>query len=76
MLESHLPILKRLSPFAALNDVASISIPFIQLRDHLNELPKDVIYVVQGPSSPKIGMVGAYLLNENGFIAYVLEQHS
>jgi len=59
-----------------LNDVASISIPFIELRDHLNELPKDVIYVVQGPSSPKIGMVGAYLLNENGFIAYVLEQHS
>ena len=58
MLESHLPILKRLSPFASFNETDLETI------------------VVQGPSSPKIGMVGAYLLNENGFIAYVLEQHS
>jgi hypothetical protein len=58
MLESHLPILKRFSPFAALNETDLETI------------------VVQGPSSPKIGMVGAYLLNENGIIAYVLEQQS
>ena len=51
-----------------------ISIPFMELRNHIHELSKEVIYAVRGPASPKINLLGAYLLNEGGHTAYVLTE--
>ncbi len=51
-----------------------ISIPFMELRNHIHELSKEVIYAVRGPASPKIKLLGAYLLNEGGHTAYVLTE--
>ena len=57
-------------------DSAEISIPFIELRNHIQDLPQDVIYAVRGPTSAKINHLGAYLLNESGYTAYVLSNDS
>jgi len=51
---------------------STISIPFLELRNHLTDLSRSNVYVVQGPSAKKISLLGAYLLNEHGFTAYVL----
>lgn len=48
------------------------TIPFMALRNHIHELSKEVVYAVRGPGSPKINLLGAYLLNEAGHTAYVL----
>lgn len=68
MEDSQLRILKGLSPCSAL------SIPFMALRNHIHELSKEIVYAVRGPASPKINLLGAYLLNEAGHTAYVLAE--
>jgi len=58
-----------LQPEAAEEELA---IPFMALRNHIHEFSKEIVYVVRGPASPKINLLGAYLLNEAGHTAYVL----
>ena len=58
-----------LQPEAAAEELA---IPFMALRNHIHEFSKEIVYVVRGPASPKINLLGAYLLNEAGHTAYVL----
>jgi hypothetical protein len=58
-----------LQPEAAAEELA---IPFMALRNHIREFSKEIVYVVRGPASPKINLLGAYLLNEAGHTAYVL----
>ena len=58
-------------PEAAANE---LSIPFMALRNHIHELSKEIVYAVRGPASPKINLLGAYLLNEAGHTAYVLAE--
>ena len=60
-------------PEAAANE---LSIPFMALRNHIHELSKEIVYAVRGPASPKINLLGAYLLNEAGHTAYVLAEDS
>ena len=49
-----------------------LAIPFMALRNHIHELSTEIVYAVRGPASPKINLLGAYLLNEAGHTAYVL----
>ena len=49
-----------------------ISIPFMELRNHIHEFSQEVVYAVRGAPSPKINMLGAYLLHDSGHTAYVL----
>ena len=50
-----------------------LAIPFMALRNHIHKLSTEIVYAVRGPASPKINLLGAYLLNEAGHNAYVLE---
>lgn len=52
----------------------SINIPLLLLRKNLNQLSTDHVYVTVGVDKPKTAELGAYLMNESGFTAYVLEQ--
>ena len=47
-------------------------IPLPMLRDEMKALESDPIYFVIGPKRPKIAELAAYLLNEAGFTAYVI----
>ena len=53
-------------------DSNALHIPFLSLRTHMEALSKEKVYVIRGSGSEKIAELGAYLLNENGFTAYVL----
>ncbi len=55
-------------------DHTILNIPYLSLRTYLTELSSDVIYVVKGPNSGKIKELAAFLMNENGYTAYVLAQ--
>ncbi len=52
----------------------SLHIPLLLLRKNLNQLSTDHVYVTVGAGKPKTAELGAYLMNERGFTAYVLEQ--
>jgi CRP-like cAMP-binding protein len=50
----------------------SINIPLLLLRKNLKQLSIDNIFIMVGERKPKIAELGAYLMNERGFTAYVL----
>ena len=52
----------------------SINIPLLLLRKNLDQLSTEHIYVTVGVDQPKTAELGAYLMNEKGFTAYVLKQ--
>ena len=57
-------------PLAISDPVKRIPLPM--LRDEMKALESDPIYLVIGPKRPKIAELAAYLLNEAGFTAYVI----
>ena len=57
-------------PLAISDPVKRIPLPM--LRDEMKALESDPIYFVIGPKRPKIAELAAYLLNEAGFTAYVI----
>ena len=57
-------------PIAISDPVKRIPLPM--LRDEMKALESDPIYFVIGPKRPKIAELAAYLLNEAGFTAYVI----
>ena len=57
-------------PLATSDPVKRIPLPL--LRDEMKALESDPIYFVIGPKRPKIAELAAYLLNEAGFTAYVI----
>ena len=57
-------------PLAVSDPVKRIPLPM--LRDEMKALESDPIYFVIGPKRPKIAELAAYLLNEAGFTAYVI----
>lgn len=57
-------------PLAISDPVKRIPLPM--LRDEMKALESDPIYFVMGPKRPKIAELAAYLLNEAGFTAYVI----
>ena len=50
----------------------SINIPLLLLRKNITQLSKDNVFIMVGQRTPKIAELGAYLMNERGFTAYVL----
>ncbi len=53
----------------------SLNVPLLLLRKSLPKLKPDAVYVIASDGS-KRSELGAYILNENGFSAYVLQQEA
>ncbi len=53
----------------------SLNIPLLLLRSHLARLDAGVIYVMTGDGG-KRAELGAWILNEKGYSAYVLDQQN
>ena len=51
----------------------SLNVPLLLLRKSLPKLRPDAVYVIASDGG-KRSELGAYILNENGFSAYVLNQ--